>query len=53
MNEPWMDIVGDSDVSDLCRRMLEIEKEMEAIHDKIQGLVKELKQDPRFSERTK
>lgn len=42
MNEPWMDIVGDSDVNDLCRRMTEIEKEMEAIHDKIQGLVKEL-----------
>jgi hypothetical protein len=42
MNNPWIDIVGDSDVNDLCRRMTEIEKEMEAIHDKIQGLVKEL-----------
>jgi hypothetical protein len=42
MNEPWIDLVGDSDVTDLCRRMTEIEKEMEAIHDKIQGLVNEL-----------
>jgi hypothetical protein len=42
MNNPWIDLVGDSDVTDLCRRMTEIEKEMEAIHDKIQGLAKEL-----------
>jgi hypothetical protein len=36
------DILGDDGVYDLCRRMTEIEKEMEAIHDKIKGLAEEL-----------
>ena len=36
------DILGDDGVYDLCRRMTEIEKEMQEIHSKIQGLVEEL-----------
>ena len=35
-------VEGDSDVYALCKRMTEIEKEMEEIHAKIAGLVEEL-----------
>ena len=44
MNNPWIEIAGDSDVNDLCKQMTEIEKEMEELHQKIEELVNGLSQ---------